>query len=187
MECHHILYKLLVLIVINKQSISVSSSPILNVTLLFSSLWNHVLDIIILSTDKTLATLCLPDSSDLHNTLKESTLCLPMCPLKPPKQITKLSALRIISHSPFRERHQCTAIKYCHQERVARFTSTQQQTDHKMIYHKKTAFLPNFFHSVEHTHKSISAHPLQKQQQPSSHYHIPSLLPPPFHTATPSP
>ena len=41
-------------------------------------------------------------------------------------------------------------------------------------------FLKNFFHFVDHAHKSTSAHPLKELQQ-SSLYHLQFILLPPFH------
>ena len=52
---------------------------------------------------------------------------------------------------------------------------------HISACHKKTVLLQNFFHFVEPTHKSTSAH--QKQQQ-SSLYHLPYLLIPSVHTTS---
>ena len=44
----------------------------------------------------------------------------------------------------------------------------------------KRLFLPDFFHFVDHAHKSPSAHPLQRPQQLSSLYHLPFLFVPHF-------
>ena len=83
------------------------------------------------------------------------SICLPMCPLKSPKNIAKSSAPCILNSF--------------------------------LDHHRKTVFLPNCFHFADITHKSTSAHSPQTPSLLLSLNDLPFLLPPPFHTAPPSP